>query len=68
LIIKRIERGLALQYEHELTGKIESVELHHEPPQRDGGLFDFEELTIEQHMKKDPHRAGYTNREGVPKQ
>jgi hypothetical protein len=38
--------------------KWESVELHHEPPQRDGGLFDFEELTVEEHMAKDPHRAG----------
>ena len=65
--IKRMEKGLAPQYEVEKTGKIESVELHHEPPQRDGGLFDFEELTVEQHTKKDFHRAGYTNREGATK-
>ena len=69
MIIKRIERGLAPQYEHELTGKIESVELHHEPPQREGGLFDFIEVTIEEHKRLDPHRAGLIkSAEGAPKQ
>jgi len=29
-----MENGLAPQYEVRETGKVESVELHHEPPQR----------------------------------
>lgn len=43
--IKRMERGLAPQVEHPLTGKMVSIELHHIPPQREGGLFDFIEVT-----------------------
>jgi hypothetical protein len=66
--ISRMERGLAPQDYNVAKQRWESVELHHEPPQRDGGLFDFEELTVKEHMDKDPHRAGYVNQEGAPKQ
>ena len=66
--ISRIERGLAPQYRDKLTGKMESVELHHEPPQRDGGLFDFLEVTVDEHKKLDPHRAGFIKEvEGDPR-
>ena len=64
--IKRMERGLAPQYTVKGTGKVESIELHHEPPQREGGLFDFEELTVREHMDKDLYRAGLIkNQEGM---
>jgi hypothetical protein len=63
-----MEKGLAPQYEVEFSGKIESVELHHEPPQREGGLFDFEELTVKEHMEKDKQRAAFIANQGVPKQ
>jgi len=63
-----MERGLVPQYENRAIGEIESVELHHEPPQRDGGLFDFIEVTVEEHEKLDPHRAGLIkDLEGVPR-
>jgi len=54
--IKRMERGLAPQTFNEDLGKMESVELHHNPAQKDGGLFDVEPLTPEMHEKIDPHR------------
>ena len=63
--IKRMERGLAPQFYNVKKQRWESIELHHEPPQRDGGLFDFKELTVEQHMAIDPHRAVYTSRKGA---
>ena len=56
--INRMEKGLAPQYYNRDLKKWESVELHHEPPQREGGLFDFEELTVDQHKGKDAFRAG----------
>lgn len=56
--IKRMERGLAPQTYNKKAEKWESIELHHEPPQRKGGLFDFEELTVKEHMEKDFHRTG----------
>ena len=54
--IKRMERGLAPQSFSERSGKMESVELHHDPARRDGGLFDVGPLTSEMHEKIDPHR------------
>lgn len=54
--IKRMERGLAPQFFSDKSGRMESVELHHDPAQRDGGLFDVEPLTPEMHAQKDPHR------------
>ena len=56
--IKRMERGLAPQDYNVAKQRWESIELHHEPPQREGGLFDFIEVTVEEHKKLDPHRAG----------
>jgi len=65
--IARMEKGLAPQRLNRDTGKIESIELHHEPPQREGGLFDFEELTVKEHMDKDKQRAAFISNQGVPK-
>ena len=50
---------MAPQYLNKETLKMESVELHHEPPQRLGGLFDFEELKVNEHMTKDAERAKF---------
>jgi hypothetical protein len=66
--IKRMERGLAPQYMNKDIGKIESVELHHEPPQRDGGLFDFKEMTVKEHVDADRARAAFIANQGAPKQ
>ena len=58
--IKRMEKGLAPQRLNEKTGLWESMELHHIPPQREGGLFDFFELWPEEHAKLDDLRhLGY---------
>ncbi len=55
--IKRMEQGLAPQRKNMETGQIESVELHHTPiPQREGGLFDFQELWPEEHSFLDSQR------------
>lgn len=53
----RMEKGLAPQNYNFDKQKWESIELHHEPPQREGGLFDFKELTLEEHAKIDAQRA-----------
>jgi len=54
--LKRMEKGLAPQQINPRTGKMESLELHHTPPQRDGGLFDFIELWPDQHADIDNFR------------
>ncbi len=54
--INRMEKGLAPQIENRNTGKLESMELHHDPSQREGGLFNFIEVTPEEHARLDPHR------------
>ena len=54
--LARMEKGLAPQYK-DAKGNLRSVELHHEPPQREGGLFDFEELRVEEHIAKDTYRS-----------
>lgn len=51
-----MKKGKAPKAKHPETKKMESMELHHKPPQRDGGLFDFEELTPWEHAKRDKHR------------
>lgn len=57
--LKRMGKGLAPQI-IDKKGKIESIELHHDPTQRDGGLFDFTPMTPAQHAKVDPSRhTGY---------
>jgi len=53
--IPRMEKGLAPQRMSD-TGKIESMELHHIPPQRDGGLFDFIEVWPAEHSALDSYR------------
>jgi hypothetical protein len=50
-----MEKGLAPQNKNDL-GELESMELHHIPPQKDGGLFDFIEVWPEEHAEIDPHR------------
>lgn len=54
--IGRMEKGLAPQKFNRQTGKWESIELHHIPPQKDGGLFDFMEVTPTEHVEMDPNR------------
>lgn len=51
--IARMEKGLAPRFYDKDLNKWESVELHHNPPQRDGGLFDFVEVTPQIHEKMD---------------
>jgi filamentous hemagglutinin len=58
--LERMKRGMAPQKFNERTGLWESMELHHTPPQRQGGLFDFVELWPEEHVKLDNFRQlGY---------
>ncbi len=52
--LKRMEKGLAPQ--RKVNGQVESMELHHDPAQKDGGLFDFVEVWPDQHAKLDPNR------------
>lgn len=54
--LARMKQGLAPQRTNPVTGKVESMELHHDPPQRDGGLFDVERLWPEEHAEVDPFR------------
>lgn len=52
----RMEKGLAPQQFNPITGQLESKELHHVPPQREGGLFDFIELWPNEHAAVDKYR------------
>jgi hypothetical protein len=54
--IQRMERGLAPQQINPNTGKLESKELHHNPPQREGGLFKFSEVWPDEHRVIDKNR------------
>ncbi|MEP1032204.1 DUF6443 domain-containing protein [Ekhidna sp.] len=54
--LSRMKKGLAPQRYNPETGKMESMELDHKPPQRDGGLFDFEEVWPDEHAAQDPFR------------
>jgi len=54
--LRRMKKGLAPQRKNPDTHKIESIELHHDPAQRDGGLFDFIEVTSEEHARLDACR------------
>ena len=54
--LMRMERGLAPQKFNKDVGRMESVELHDEPPQRDGGLFDFKPMTPAEHAEADAYR------------
>ena len=53
--LERAKNGLAEQ-RLSSAGKIETMELHHIPPRRDGGLFDFVELWPEEHAAADRYR------------
>ena len=52
----RMQKGLAPQFQNPKTGLMESMELHHTNPQRNGGLFEFIKVTPEQHRSIDPFR------------
>ena len=54
--LERMQRGLAPQRKNLETGVWESMELHHIPPQREGGLFDFVPLWPEEHAAVDTYR------------
>jgi RHS repeat-associated protein len=54
--LERMQRGLAPKKLDSGTGKWSSVELHHDPPQRKGGLFQFRKVTPSQHAKVDSFR------------
>ena len=52
----RLQKGLAPQRFNRATGQTESMELHHTPPQRNGGLFDVEPLWPDEHAVRDAFR------------
>ena len=54
--LERMQRGLAPQRLNRETGVWESKELHHIPPQREGGLFDFVPLWPDEHAAVDTYR------------
>jgi len=54
--IARMRLGLAPQRVDPLTGKTQSMELHHDPPQRVGGLFDVNPVWPADHARLDPFR------------
>ena len=54
--LERMRRGLAPQQRNRRTGVWESIELHHTPPRREGGLFDFVPLTPDEHAAVDSFR------------
>lgn len=54
--LARMEKGLAPQKYNNDLKKWESIELHHDPARKDGGLFDFIEVTPQEHADMDPSR------------
>lgn len=54
--LARMQRGLAPQRVNPLTGAVESMELHHRPPRREGGLFDVTPVWPSEHAAIDPFR------------
>jgi RHS repeat-associated protein len=52
----RMQRGLAPQRVNPSNRKLESMELHHTPAQRDGGLFDVQKVWPDEHAAIDPFR------------
>ena len=54
--LRRMKKGLAPQRFNSETGLFESKELHHAPPQRDGGLFDFMPYWPDEHDAIDAFR------------
>ena len=54
--LTRMKKGLAPQRINPRTGKVESMELHHTPAMRDGGLFRFKKVWPDEHAAIDPFR------------
>jgi hypothetical protein len=54
--VSRMQQGLAPQRLNPLTGKWESMELHHVIPQREGGLFDVVPVWPDEYARVDPYR------------
>ena len=54
--LKRMRKGLAPQRLNSKTGRWESMELHHNPARRKGGLFDFQSMWPNKHSQVDPFR------------
>jgi RHS repeat-associated protein len=54
--LERMQKGLAPQRVNPDTGKTESKELHHDPPQRAGGLKDVKQVWPGEHEAIDPYR------------
>ncbi len=54
--LNRMKKGLAPQRKNRETGLMESKELHHDPPQRSGGLFEFKALWPDEHKIIDRFR------------
>lgn len=54
--LQRMKQGLAPQRINPNTGRLESMELHHIPAQRDGGLFDVLKVWPDEHATIDPFR------------
>jgi filamentous hemagglutinin len=51
-----MQGGLAPQRINPNTGALESMELHHTPAQRKGGLFDVQKFWPDEHAAVDPFR------------
>ena len=51
-----MKQGLAPQRVNPTTGDVESMELHHTPAQRNGGLFDVQPVWPDEHAAVDPFR------------
>lgn len=54
--IARMKKGLAPRRYNPDIEKFESIELHHIPSQKEGGLFNFVEVTPAQHAELDTNR------------
>jgi len=54
--LTRMQRGSAPQRLNPVTGTLESMELHHAPPMRQGGLFDVTPVWPSEHAAIDPFR------------
>ncbi|MDZ4859535.1 MAG: RHS repeat-associated core domain-containing protein, partial [Candidatus Hydrogenedentes bacterium] len=54
--LDRMKRGLAPQRPNPRTGQLESMELHHTPPQREGGMFNLERVWPDDHALVDVFR------------
>ena len=54
--LSRMQGGRAPQRINPITGTLESMELHHTPAQRDGGLFNVQKVWPDEHAAVDPFR------------